>query len=566
MPIAGGWSGRRSGTNTAICSRRWPPSATTAPQPHRAQLGWRPSVPDPGTAPSDQPAASRRHDRRRRDHAARDRLPARPGTRLLRRRRGSRPAGRSAPRANAGLGGGGAQRRARTSVPRRRVRPSQRPPPELPLDRWILDRWPRLGRQLWAGGARPGRRDRHGTRPRDWSTAAALLDQVLPAARDLPSPARRRPSCWGVPRSTIPLRADARARCSTLLAHRDCTTGSGATRRPTGPGRRSSVTYENALLPRALIVAGRVLDLGADGRTPACVSLDWLIDAQTSPDGHLSPVGNEWWPRGGEMSHFDQQPIEATALLLAAEVRPRSDRRRTLRGGDGALVRVVPRCQRPRPLRGGSSARRVLRRPHRTGRQHERGSRVHADVADRSRAHPGLPRPIQLPPRRSHGPLPRRRPGDQTGAALSARPREPHPVGGRRPVSGELGLQSCRRSRRQRDDPPRPRGGPPRDLPAPRGPQRRTASRTGDSIPSRSSRRTSIGIPRRPGAARIRGSPGCPSARSGRSPTRPTAAAGRSSGSRPPVTSGASVASGRSCHRRTRTPPSSLAGSTVAGR
>jgi anti-anti-sigma regulatory factor len=48
-------------------------------------------------------------------------------------------------------------------------------------------------------------------------------------------------------------------------------------------------------------------------------SLDWLIDAQTSPEGHLSTVGNEWWPRGGDMSHFDQQPIEATALLLAAE-------------------------------------------------------------------------------------------------------------------------------------------------------------------------------------------------------------------------------------------------------
>ena len=48
-------------------------------------------------------------------------------------------------------------------------------------------------------------------------------------------------------------------------------------------------------------------------------SLDWLIDAQTAPKGHLSPVGNKWWPRDGEMSHFDQQPIEATALLLAAE-------------------------------------------------------------------------------------------------------------------------------------------------------------------------------------------------------------------------------------------------------
>jgi hypothetical protein len=30
-------------------------------------------------------------------------------------------------------------------------------------------------------------------------------------------------------------------------------------------------------------------------------------------------VGNGWWPHGGAKSRFDQQPIEATALLLAAE-------------------------------------------------------------------------------------------------------------------------------------------------------------------------------------------------------------------------------------------------------
>jgi hypothetical protein len=47
--------------------------------------------------------------------------------------------------------------------------------------------------------------------------------------------------------------------------------------------------------------------------------LDWLIDAQTAVDGHLSPIGNGWWPRDGEKARFDQQPIEATALLLAAE-------------------------------------------------------------------------------------------------------------------------------------------------------------------------------------------------------------------------------------------------------
>jgi hypothetical protein len=78
------------------------------------------------------------------------------------------------------------------------------------------------------------------------------------------------------------------------------------------------LTYDNGLLPRALIVAGRhagdrtMIDTGLG-------ALDWLMSVQTASAGHLSPIGNEWWPRGGVRSRYDQQPIEATALLLAAE-------------------------------------------------------------------------------------------------------------------------------------------------------------------------------------------------------------------------------------------------------
>lgn len=79
------------------------------------------------------------------------------------------------------------------------------------------------------------------------------------------------------------------------------------------------LTYENALLPRALIAAGgRIGDPQMVER--GLRSLDWLISIQTAAAGHLSPVGNEWWPRGGVRSRYDQQPIEATSLLLAAEV------------------------------------------------------------------------------------------------------------------------------------------------------------------------------------------------------------------------------------------------------
>ena len=87
---------------------------------------------------------------------------------------------------------------------------------------------------------------------------------------------------------------------------------------PAWPWPEPIVTYENALLPRALIVAGA--RLGAAAMLDAGLALlDWLVAAQTAPAGHLSPIGNGWWPRDGKRSRFDQQPIEATALLLAAE-------------------------------------------------------------------------------------------------------------------------------------------------------------------------------------------------------------------------------------------------------
>lgn len=78
------------------------------------------------------------------------------------------------------------------------------------------------------------------------------------------------------------------------------------------------LTYENALIPRCLILAGKRLG-SADMVGTGVQVLDWLLSVQTSAGGHLSPIGNEWWRRGGPRSRFDQQPIEATALLLAAE-------------------------------------------------------------------------------------------------------------------------------------------------------------------------------------------------------------------------------------------------------
>lgn len=84
------------------------------------------------------------------------------------------------------------------------------------------------------------------------------------------------------------------------------------------PWPEPGLTYENAVLARALLVTGRDLDSELMV-TSGIKLLDWLIDVQTGATGHFTPIGNGWWPAGGERSRFDQQPIEATSLLLAAE-------------------------------------------------------------------------------------------------------------------------------------------------------------------------------------------------------------------------------------------------------
>ncbi len=84
-----------------------------------------------------------------------------------------------------------------------------------------------------------------------------------------------------------------------------------------GRGPKISVTYDNGVLPQALIQAGTdlarpdLLDLGVQ-------CLTWLMTAQVA-EGHLRPIGNHgWWPRGGSPAQYDQQPIEAASLLEAA--------------------------------------------------------------------------------------------------------------------------------------------------------------------------------------------------------------------------------------------------------
>jgi hypothetical protein len=83
------------------------------------------------------------------------------------------------------------------------------------------------------------------------------------------------------------------------------------------PWCENVVSYANAKLPHALIMSGKWAqhDEWIDAGKQA---LSWLLEIQTSEEGMLSIVGSDgWYIRDGKRARFDQQPIEAHALVDA---------------------------------------------------------------------------------------------------------------------------------------------------------------------------------------------------------------------------------------------------------
>ncbi|MEP6755726.1 MAG: hypothetical protein ABJA67_09515 [Chthonomonadales bacterium] len=77
----------------------------------------------------------------------------------------------------------------------------------------------------------------------------------------------------------------------------------------------NELTYDNAILPQALIARGaknpETLEIGVN-------TLKWLVAQQSARAGHFRPIGSSgFYPRDGERAMFDQQPIEAAGKVSA---------------------------------------------------------------------------------------------------------------------------------------------------------------------------------------------------------------------------------------------------------
>ncbi len=169
------------------------------------------------------------------------------------------------------------------------------------------------GRALWALGMGVGR-----SRHRSFQIMAGqLLALALPAVTEFTSPRAWAFSLIGVHEYLRRLSGDSlvnqvretlTARLTELL---------DKTVQADWPWFEEELSYDNAKLAHALILSGRatgqpvVFERGLE-------ALRWLAGVQTSENGHLRPIGsNGFYRRGGPRADFDQQPIEAQAMVSA---------------------------------------------------------------------------------------------------------------------------------------------------------------------------------------------------------------------------------------------------------
>jgi hypothetical protein len=169
------------------------------------------------------------------------------------------------------------------------------------------------GRALWSLGAVLGHASSEGLK----GVAARLFGQALSATLDLKSPRTWAFTLLGIHEYLRRFSGDrAVTQAGQTLAERLM----DLYRQTRGPGWywfEDVVTYNNATLPHALLLSSQWMRR-TDLTQVALESLRWLAEIQTCPKGYFTPIGsNGFFPRGGEKARFDQQPIEASAMVSA---------------------------------------------------------------------------------------------------------------------------------------------------------------------------------------------------------------------------------------------------------
>jgi glycosyltransferase involved in cell wall biosynthesis len=169
------------------------------------------------------------------------------------------------------------------------------------------------GRTLWALGTVLGRSNT----PVLQSMAGRVFEQALPAILNTTSPRAWAFALIGIHEYLQRFAGDRRAsQVREELSGRLLTLYQGH-RSDEWRWYEDKITYCNAALPHVLLMCGQSIPNGA--MTEAGLeSLCWLADLQRANAGHFVPIGsNGFYPQGGKRARFDQQPVEAQAMVSA---------------------------------------------------------------------------------------------------------------------------------------------------------------------------------------------------------------------------------------------------------
>lgn len=169
------------------------------------------------------------------------------------------------------------------------------------------------GRALWAVGTGSARSHNDGHR----KLCAELFERGLPALSSF-----RSPRAWAFALLGVDEYEKAHPGHDESCSHRELLTDKlmrcwDDCSADEWPWFENSVTYENARLSQALLLSSQSIPR-QDAQEAGLASLRWLADHQKSPAGHYRPIGsNGFHERDGERAQFDQQPVEAQAMVSA---------------------------------------------------------------------------------------------------------------------------------------------------------------------------------------------------------------------------------------------------------
>jgi hypothetical protein len=169
-------------------------------------------------------------------------------------------------------------------------------------------------RALWAVGTGAGRSRKEGHR----RLCVQLFERGLPAVGTFSSPRAWAFTLLGIHEylrrsaSNPEVKSAREALAGKLVAlWKNCATEDW-------PWFEPIATYDNARLCQALILSGQwipdheALEIGLK-------SLRWLASIQRTQAGHFRPIGsNGFYQRDGARADFDQQPVEAQAMVAAS--------------------------------------------------------------------------------------------------------------------------------------------------------------------------------------------------------------------------------------------------------